>query len=255
MVQDADNVQPGEVQEGTEPKEEGLNEEQTQEKQPLTEEGVREILAQERERTERILGKFQSEKDVAVKRAREAERRASFAESFASGLETNAGDGDPDKAELTRLRAREVARQRADSEAQLVRNREKFETDFRDNSTQILTSMGVDPKDERIDWAEDAVSYSSGGQPYIDYLTKNKRILKSAAKILQENAKSEKEKMEQRFKDIESRISQEANSVETPVSGGAAISKKFAQIEQDYADGKISTAEYEKAMEKRREVG
>lgn len=156
---------------------------------------------------------IQSVKDKATAEVGQAKSRASYAESIATGLQTGFGEEDPDKAEKIRLKAELAARQQADFDAQQTRAREKFETDFRSNMTQVITSLGVDPSDKEIDWAEEEKT---------DYLAKQRTILDSVGKLV----KAKEDKFEQRLKDVESKVGEEANSVDTSASGGATGSDK-----------------------------
>jgi len=190
----------------------------TQPLPPEVQEAIQEAASKAaKEATEAAKREIQSAKDKARREVEQAKAETTYHKTFASTYQGEFGQDDPDKAEIARLRAEKAARDKAAQEAEMVRSRDKFDADFRSNANQILTTMGVDPKDDRIDWAEDATG---------DYLARNRRILESAAKISQETAKSEKEKLEQRLKDIEAKLGEEANSVDTSASGGATGSDK-----------------------------
>jgi len=170
-----------------------------------------------KEAAEAAKREIQSAKDKARREVERARAKATYAETFASNYQREFGQDDPDRAEIARLKAEKVARERAEAEAQQARNIEKFDADFKSNLTQVISAMGVDPSDGGIDWAEDATG---------DYLAKQRRILESVNKIAKAKDQSEREKLEQRIKDIESKLGEEANSVDTSASRGATGSDK-----------------------------
>ena len=165
-----------------------------------------------KEATEVARREIQSAKDKARAEVESAQRKTKYSETLASGLRTSFGAVDPEQAKLAAAQAELAARQQADWEDKQTQARTKFDQDFRTSITQTITSLGVDPGDKNIDWAED----ESG-----DYLAKQRRTLDSVSKIAKENAQSEKDKFEQRIKDIESKLGEEANSVDTGAGGGA----------------------------------
>ena len=175
------------------------------------------IATATKEATEVARREIQSYKDKARAEVESAQRKTKYSETLASGLRTSFGAVDPEQAKLAAAQAELAARQQADWEEKQIQARERFDQDFRTNLTQTIASLGVDPNDSKIDWAEDAPG---------DYLAKQRRTLESVSKIAKENAKSEKDKFEQRIKDIESKLGEEANSVDTGASGGASGSDK-----------------------------
>jgi hypothetical protein len=179
--------------------------------QPLTREEIQQMIDQARKEAEES-GFQKGSREMQGKKDREvaeAQRRARIAEESLAGYGTSGFD-DPAQAELARRRAADTARQRAEYEESMRKATEKFDQDFRGGLIDFVTQAGIDPNDKRIDWAEDTK----------DYLAKQSRILASVNKIQAANKAEADAKMEQRLKALESKVSEEANSVDTGTSGG-----------------------------------
>jgi hypothetical protein len=199
----------------TEVKEEKV-EEKTEEKaepQFLTKEEALALISEEREKIK------QSSRDISRNEIEEALRRAELAERTLAEYE-GTFENDPDKAELAKYRAKEKAETVVGAGAQKRQALDAFDKSFRNSLTQFITQAGVDPSDKRIDWAEEVQG---------DYLAKQSRILASVAKLQADEKKAADEKLEQRIKDLEARISEEANSVNTATAGGSGDDLKSAK--------------------------
>jgi len=220
MPKDVKDVQTDAVSTETAPTETETTEQEQTQTQPLDAEleaKIREAVTKAtNEATEVARREIQSAKDKARAEVESAQRQERYATTRASGLERSFGAVDPEQAKLAAAQAELAARQQADWEEKQTQARQKFGQDFRTSITQTITSLGVDPSDKNIDWAEDEG----------DYLVRQNKILDSVSKIANETAKTKEGKWEQRFKDIESKLGEEANSVDTGASGGASGSDK-----------------------------
>jgi len=150
--------------------------------QPLTEAKVAQMITEATAKAvkeAKELGKreLQSAQDRNRVELTKASRRAQIAETV---LGTARQGLDPEVAkelELAEYRAKEQGRVTVEQEEELARQQTEFHEKFQTNLNQFITNLGVDPKDERIDWAADAK----------DYLEAQQRILASAALIQKEN--------------------------------------------------------------------
>jgi len=244
MTTDNQEIVPEEQVSTTEPV---STEEVPKEPPALTEERVQQLIA---EATMKAVGQakeagrreLQGQQDRNRAEVESANRRAKFAEDTLKTTRTRLSESDPDTAkemELEEYRAREKGRQTQEQVEAQQRQQVEFHSQFQSNLTQFITSLGVDPKDGRIDWGDDAPNY----------LEAQRRVLESATKIQKENIQTEKEGLEKRLKDLEAKVNEEANSVETTSGGVVAGSdtefiKKFASGELPYTKG--NKARYEK---------
>lgn len=242
-MEDEKVVPTGESSEEGEASKEGAGKETEQQTQPqpLTEERIKQIVAEETTRaTEVAKREIQSIKDKARREVEDAQARAGLAEDTLAGLEK---DTDPEAAELARLRASDKYH-RTMGAAQVQRQQaEAFDKSFQDNINQFITQMGVDPNDKRIDRGDDAK----------DYLSKQQRILTSVSKIQQENQAGTQKKLEgdlaQRQKDFEGKIRKDLglDTEETGVSPGiggtdADFLDKFGKGELPYSKENVDRA-------------
>lgn len=176
---------------------------------------------------------LQSQQDRNAAEAARVERRAKVAEGTLGGVRQRLQELDPDVAkdlELSELKAEREGRATFDQEEAARQAQAAFHEQFFSGLNQFIVNAGVDPKDERIDWANDAP----------DYLTAQRRVLDSIAKIQKGNEQTMKEGFEKRLKDLETKVAggeEEANSVNTAASQGAIAGsdaefiKKFASAE------------------------
>ena len=205
----------------------------------LTETRVQELIAEATARAvaeAKEAGKreLQSAQDRNKAELARAERRARVAETAITGTRQRMAELDPDAAkelELAEYRAREAGRMTADQEAELERQQTEFHTGFISQQTKFMTDIGVDPKDSRIDWADDAANY----------LEAMARIQTSVAQIQKENVQTMQSSLEQRLKDLEAKVTAEAieaNSVDTTTSSGV-VSASDVEFRRQFADGTL----------------
>jgi len=236
MTEDAKDVQPEAVPEGTESKEgEAPKGDAQPEPQPSDAEKIAQMVKEEvAKQTEGAKREIQSAKDKARAEVESAQTRAELAERTLAGYE-GAFTDDPDKAELAKLKAEKAARGKVEADAQRKEQLNAFDKSFRTGLTEFITQSGIDPTDKRIDWADEVQG---------DYLVKQNRVLSSISKIQSED----KGKIEQRLKDLEAKVNEEANSVDTDASGGASDSdtdfyKKFGLGEVPMTKANLERAE------------
>mgnify|MGYP001560853871 CR=1 FL=1 len=213
--------------------------------EPLTADAVRTMIeeataksvAQAKEIGRREL---QSQQDRNREELARATRRAQSAESALGDARTRLQTVDPDAAkdvEIAELRAREQGRTTQEQEETLARQMTEIRQNFYAKQTQFITNLGIDSKDKRIDWAEDAP----------DLVTTMGRIHDSVAKIQKENVQAIQTSLGNRLKELEKRVGKvaeaeniEVNSVETTTSPGvvagsdAEFVKKFGAAELPY---------------------
>ena len=121
-----------------------------------------------------------------------------------------------DPAEALKLRQAQFQgdvnqRQLADQEEQQQARHAQFVQDFYRVESEAVAELGVDPKDTRIDWGNDAASPTEA----------HKRILKSAMAIAREQLKAERSARDET-------LNREANSVNTSITpGGSGGDKGF----------------------------
>ncbi|MFA5037698.1 MAG: hypothetical protein WC479_11045 [Candidatus Izemoplasmatales bacterium] len=214
-------------------------------KEPLTEAKIAELIQREVSKaTEIAKRELQSTKDKARAEVEFAQRQARVAnDSLQAGLK----ELDPDsaaKVKLARYEAEDVERKRI-AEAEAVRQmQEDFHNKFKTGLEDVVKELDVDPKDPRIDWAENAANYLEAQQ----------RVIKSATKIHRENLKKMQDGFEARLKAIETGkpVSVEANSVDTSASTAGAVGtdadfiRRFAN--QELPVTKENVARYNKII-------
>jgi len=236
-------VQPDESsKEGEASKEEvGKETEQQPQPQPLTEERIKQIVAEATTvATEVAKREIQSVKDKARQEVEDAQARTGFAEDALAGL---GKDADPEAVELAKLRASDTYHRKMGAAQAQRQQAETFDKGFQENMTQFITQVGVDPNDKRIDWGADARTY----------LDKQQRILTSVGKIQQENQtsiqKTLQDNVTQQIKDAEVRIRKDAglDTEETGVSPGisgtdADFIDKFGKGELPYNKENVERA-------------
>ena len=219
--------------------------------QPLTEEKVAQMITEATEKAvkeAKELGKreLQSAQDRNKVELAKASRRAQIAETVLGAARQGLDPEVAKELELAEYRAKEQGRVTVEQEEELARQQTEFHEKFQTNLNQFITNLGVDPKDERIDWAADAK----------DYLEAQQRILASAALIQKENIKATQTSLETRLKALEAKVKAEeieANSVETSTSQGV-VAGSDAEFIKNFAADKIpltkaNVARYHKILE------
>ena len=202
--------------------------------QALTEERVQEMIAEATAKAvaaAKELGRreLQSQQDRNRAEVEVAVRRAKLAEDTSKTARQRIQELDPDAAkdlELSELRAREVNRVAVEQETAQRQQQEIQGKALQDSLHAHLEALGIDPKDKRIDWAADISDYVQG----------RNRFDASLVKIIKEERQTMQNSLEKRLKDLEakvSKVSTEANSVDTTISPGvvagsdAEFLKKF----------------------------
>jgi len=195
---------------------------------------VAKAIALEMEKSKREL---QSVKDKARAEVESAQRRARLAETTLGTARTKIGEQDPELAkelELQELRAREQGRMTLEQEEQLRQQQTAFAQKLNASLIAHLESLGIDPKDSRIDWASDATEYVQG----------RSRFDASVAKIIgadKQTMQTEKSSLEKRLSDLEAKVNQvsvEANSVNTTTSQGV-VAGSDAEFIKKFGSGEL----------------
>lgn len=177
---------------------------------------------------------LQAQQDRNREEMRKAERRAQVAESRAKGARTSLVDLDPElseKLELAELKAERDALTKASQEEEVIRQQAAFHTAFIEQQSKFIEDLGLDPKDSRIDWADDAPNY----------IEAMGRIQTSLAKIQKENIGTMTSGFEERLKSLESKLNEgdtEANSVDTSTSAGV-VSASDAEFMKKFGGGEL----------------
>jgi hypothetical protein len=196
----------------------------------MIEEAMKQALSTGKELGRRELQSAQDRNKAALKRA---ERKAQLAEQRLRAARQQVESVDPDlaeKLELAERRAQEQSLLTFEQEEEAERIRQEFDQQFRDRLSQFIEKLGVDPKDERIDW----------DSPFQDYLELQGRILDTVGEIQKENVQKMQESLEKRLRELEAKVNQvttEANSVSTagtgtaPAGSDAEFIKKFGNGE------------------------
>ncbi len=211
----------------SEEKEEQVSEEKVDKestKEPTPEEKIAKLISEKvaeeiTKQTEASKREIQSVKDKAKAEVESAQRRARLAEGIDVATQTHMKELDPETLkdfELARLRAESQGRLSLEQEDQARRQQESYGKALSDSLHDHLGGLGIDPNDERIDWAEDSADYVSG----------RRRFDTSVAKIIKEKESASRESV---VKEITAKIKadlgvEDANSVETTVSGGVSKS-------------------------------
>ncbi|MFH0897485.1 MAG: hypothetical protein V1850_05515 [Candidatus Bathyarchaeota archaeon] len=253
MLEDVkQDVQPAVVSEGTPAPE--VKAEVKPEAIPQTPPSTEDIITQRiseatktfRDEVEAAKREIQSAKDKSKAEVERERTKAQIAEETLKGFRGRVGELDPEVAKDFRIaeyESRDKALQAVSQNEAVAKQQEEFDKNFTSQMNQFITSFGVDPSDKKIDWGEDAPNY----------LVKQQRILDSVAKIHKANLKAAEEKQSQVIKDVEAKIRKDLglDSVDTsnPVGVKSDASSK-AELNRKYAQGEISTKEYEEGSKK-----
>jgi len=221
---------------------------------PELERRVQELIAKETAKAvqeAKELGKreLQSAQDRNKAELAKAQRRAELAEKTLGAARTHIQNIDPEVAkemELAELREREKGRLTQEQQEALAKEQEAQARAIQESLANHLKTLGIDPKDPRLDWADDSTDYVEG----------RARFDASVAKIVQEEKETIQSSFEKRLKDLEAKIAEretEANSVNTSTPQGVVegsdedFVKKFANYE--IPDTKENRARYQKILE------
>jgi len=204
---DEKGVQTDAVPEGT-----TLPEAEKPQPQPLTEERIQQIVA---EQTELAKREIQSVKDRARNEVAEAQRRARLAEAEAVSYKSSFTGLDEETqrdVELRQLRGRDRFYQQQQQLEEQGRQQDMLGKKLQDSLKSHLDSLGIDLNDKRIDWAKDEPEYIAG----------RSKFDASIAKILKENAKMSEKTQTDKFAEMERklRVDLGLDSVDTSISAG-----------------------------------
>jgi hypothetical protein len=193
--------------------------------QPLTQEQVSKMVSDEiAKATETAKREIQSIKDKARAEVESQARKAQLAEATLNQVRGKLKDADPafaEQLEVEELRTRDRHYRSMEQEQVAYQQQAQFDQQFKQNLSQFVTGMGVDPNDKRVDWGDDASNY----------LDKQNRILASVAKIQQEESQKALEMTSKEFKALEKKLRKDLglDSVDTSnPAGGSGINKDAA---------------------------
>lgn len=247
MPEDKDekNVQEGEVsKEETSSKEKEETKEPSQ-TQPLSQEvqsEIQKIVSQTLdEAKEQARREIQSTKDKAKAEVEAAQRRAQLAETTLLNL---SGDIDPERAKALRAEAELQVYRQKEIEDQASKAAGEFSNTFHGNIKQFITSLGIDPNDKRIDYADEVEG---------DYLAKQRRILDSVAKIQKESASAAEDKQKQAFDDLKAELRKDLGIDSVSTETSPAPGGKPVFTEDQIADREFYEKHREAILEAQRE--
>ena len=229
--------------------------------EPLTAEKVQQMIAEATAKAvqdAKDIGRRELQSQQDKNRAENAKilQRARLAESTLRATRDSLTKLDPDAAkdvELAALRAREQGMTEAERDEAAAKAQEEFHQSFVGTLTSFVKSLGVDPKDPRIDWAADASNY----------LVAQQRVLDSVSKIQTDKVQSIQSDFDKRLKALETKGKtentespdklKEANSVNTNTSGGGVITQSDKEFMAKLGDGTLpmtaeNTARYNKIL-------
>ena len=196
----------------------------------MVEEATQKVLTQAKEQGRREL---QSAQDQNKAERIKAERRAKIMENTLESAQKRLAQVDPDAAkelELTTYREQAKGATVVEQEEQQKAAQEAFHTQFTTGLTQFISSLGLDPTDQRIDWAPTAPNY----------LEAQKRVLDSVAKIQKEKLQTVAS-LEKELKDLKAKANQtnkDNNSVSTSTSQGV-VAGSDAEFIAKFASGDL----------------
>lgn len=218
---------------------------QAQPPQPLTEERIQQLIAEATQRAieqGKQLGKreMQSIKDREVA---EISRKARLAESKARAYDSSFANLDEDTRsalEQAKLKGENKYYQDVFQEEENRRNQEAYANQLRQSLKEEATALGIDPNDNRIDYALDEGDYFKGRQ----------RFTGSLSKIIKANQDTATKQMQDNFKAMEMNLRKELGLDAVPPSSGAGVDTSEATFIKEYNAGlKNSSADHKRARE------
>lgn len=153
-------------------------------------------------------------------------RRAQDAEGALQAYKRQIGELDPDKAKDLRLseleaRDRQSTQRQYDEEVRV--QYEKTLSDFNAATTDMLTGLGIDPSDKRIEW----------GEPSESLTAKYQRISKKAIEILNADSDKKSEKEKQKAEDLVAQERKE-QGLDSPDTGtGSTVPSMTMPTDED----------------------
>ena len=229
----SEDIQPAVVSEGTPaPTEAAPVTEAAPETQPLTQESVAQMVQAELAKaTEAAKREIQSIKDKARAEVDQHLRKSQLAEATLNQVRSKLKDADPafaEQLEVEELRVRDRAYRSQEQELAAYQQQAQFDQQFKQNLSQFVSGLGVNPEDKRVDWGEDAANY----------LEKQNRILASVVKIQQDESKVAATKRSQEFKELEMKLRKDLglDSVDTanPTVARGISKDEAAKLKERY---------------------
>ncbi len=193
-----------------------------------------------------IKRELQSTKDKAKYEVERMAQRTMTAEQTLRAARARLALENPEAAkdmELQELRGRVTNEEQTARQLEARNAQEEFHKQFKASLEESLQEMGVDTKDSKLDWAEDAPNY----------IEAQKRVLKSAAKIKKEAEQAAQTKyqtdLQTKLKDLEARLRKEfgVDSVDTTASGGVVDNSDTAFIAKVARGDTLTKQDYERA--------
>ena len=228
-----EDIQPAVVSEGTPaPPEAAPVTEAAPETQPLTQESVAQMVQAELAKaTEAAKREIQSIKDKARAEVDQHLRKSQLAEATLNQVRSKLKDADPafaEQLEVEELRVRDRAYRSQEQELAAYQQQAQFDQQFKQNLSQFVSGLGVNPEDKRVDWGDDAPNY----------LEKQNRILASVVKIQQDESKVAATKRSQEFKEMEMKLRKDLglDSVDTanPTVARGISKDEAAKLKERY---------------------
>ena len=228
-----EDIQPAVVSEGTPaPTEAAPVTEAAPETQPLTQESVAQMVQAELAKaTEAAKREIQSIKDKARAEVDQHLRKSQLAEATLNQVRSKLKDADPafaEQLEVEELRVRDRAYRSQEQELAAYQQQAQFDQQFKQNLSQFVSGLGVNPEDKRVDWGDDAPNY----------LEKQNRILASVVKIQQDESKVAATKRSQEFKELEMKLRKDLglDSVDTanPTVARGISKDEAAKLKERY---------------------
>ena len=228
-----EDIQPAVVSEGTPaPTEAAPVTEAAPESQSLTQESVAQMVQAELAKaTEAAKREIQSIKDKARAEVDQHLRKSQLAEATLNQVRSKLKDADPafaEQLEVEELRVRDRAYRSQEQELAAYQQQAQFDQQFKQNLSQFVSGLGVNPEDKRVDWGDDAPNY----------LEKQNRILASVVKIQQDESKVAATKRSQEFKELEMKLRKDLglDSVDTanPTVARGISKDEAAKLKERY---------------------
>jgi len=207
--------------------------------QPSIEETLERVLSAKLDgKLENLSRQFQSRLDKAVNRV---QRPTDTGRNPYDGLNLNNLDEDTRIQVEASIRDHELSqyRQRATQE-QAQQQQDAYFEQLENSKIDELKDLGIDPNDERIDWAKDASDFISG----------RKRFSSSVNKIVKAREAELKASADNRFKELESNLRKELGLDKVDTSTGGGASDSDAKFIEEYNDGLRDTiADHKRAQQ------
>jgi hypothetical protein len=181
---------------------------------------------------------MQGKKDAELARERRAKQTL---EDTLAGIDSRLGK-ETGEIDFTKVKTEASGEAKAkDNQRQAA---EDYVKNLNDSLNSYLNALGIDPTDERIDWATDESDFVKG----------RTRFDTSVAAIINADKQTMQEGFDKRLKALEAKGKTEANSVDTTASQGV-VSKSDEKFMQDFAAYKVPISKenlerYEKIKQK-----